>query len=234
MMAFRAAAQDRGVAGFQRKRTGVGRHVRAAFVNDADRAERHAHALEPETVGSRPLGEHGADGIGKFGDFFKPGRYTGDALLVEQQPVDEGGRAAGGFRSLDVFGVGGKNFRRRRAQRFRRRDERCILLDPPLQWRGDGWRPWPLPRCRASAWRYRRRCAPVCSSQFPRQRHVVPVNERRATFKTEDGGDLARTLAHDTPGVVRRIGNKAAAEFPSVRRPDDDGIAAVERALDRG
>ena len=58
----------------------------------------------------------------------RPGCNSGDALLVEQQPVDEGGRAAGGFRCLDVFGVGGKNLRRRRTQRICRRDKRCILF----------------------------------------------------------------------------------------------------------
>ena len=46
MMALGAAAQDRGVACFQAERAGVCRHVGAAFVNDADDAERHADALE--------------------------------------------------------------------------------------------------------------------------------------------------------------------------------------------
>ena len=45
LMALRAAAQDRGVAGLEAQRAGVGRHVGAAFVDDADDAERHAHAL---------------------------------------------------------------------------------------------------------------------------------------------------------------------------------------------
>ena len=46
MMALRAAAQDRGVAGLEAQRAGVGGHVGAALVDDADHAERHAHALE--------------------------------------------------------------------------------------------------------------------------------------------------------------------------------------------
>ena len=40
---FRAAAQDRRVAGLEAQPGGVGGHVRARFVNDADHAERHAH-----------------------------------------------------------------------------------------------------------------------------------------------------------------------------------------------
>ena len=45
VMALRAAAQDRRVAGLEAERAGVRRHVGAAFVDDADDADRHAHAL---------------------------------------------------------------------------------------------------------------------------------------------------------------------------------------------
>ena len=41
-----AAAQNGGVAGFQAERAGVGGHVGAALVNDADDAERHAYAFD--------------------------------------------------------------------------------------------------------------------------------------------------------------------------------------------
>ena len=41
---FGAAAQDRGIARHQRQRAGIGRHVGAAFVDDADDTQRHAHA----------------------------------------------------------------------------------------------------------------------------------------------------------------------------------------------
>ena len=54
VVAVRAAAQDRGVAGLEAQRAGVGRHVRPALVDDADDAERHAHALDVEAVGPRP------------------------------------------------------------------------------------------------------------------------------------------------------------------------------------
>ena len=37
-----AAAQDRGIAGFQAQRAGIGGHVRPALIDDADDAERHA------------------------------------------------------------------------------------------------------------------------------------------------------------------------------------------------
>ena len=46
VQALGAAAQDRGVAGLQAQRAGIGGHVRAALVDDADHPERHAHALD--------------------------------------------------------------------------------------------------------------------------------------------------------------------------------------------
>ena len=56
--ALRAAAQDRGVAGLQAQRAGIGGHVGPALVDDADHTERHTHALDVESVGPRPLAQH--------------------------------------------------------------------------------------------------------------------------------------------------------------------------------
>jgi hypothetical protein len=39
-----AAAQNRRIAGFETQTGGIGRHVRTRFIDDADHAERHAHA----------------------------------------------------------------------------------------------------------------------------------------------------------------------------------------------
>ena len=50
----RAAAQNSGIAGFQAERAGVGGHVGPAFVDDADDAKRHAHALDRQAVRPRP------------------------------------------------------------------------------------------------------------------------------------------------------------------------------------
>ena len=66
--ALRAAAQDRGVAGLEAERAGVGRHVRAALEDDADDAERRRDALDRQAVRPLQLGEHAADGIGQIGD----------------------------------------------------------------------------------------------------------------------------------------------------------------------
>ena len=59
-----AAAQDRRIGRPQAQRAGIGGHVRTALVNDADHTERHAHALDPQAVGPRPLGQHVPMGSG--------------------------------------------------------------------------------------------------------------------------------------------------------------------------
>ena len=61
---IRAAAQDHRIAGLEAERAGVGRHVRPALVDDADDAERRAHALDLQPVRPVPFGDHLADRIG--------------------------------------------------------------------------------------------------------------------------------------------------------------------------
>ena len=57
-----------GIAGLQAERAGIGRDVGAALEDDADDAERRAHALDVQAVGAVPFGDHFADRIGQFGD----------------------------------------------------------------------------------------------------------------------------------------------------------------------
>ena len=51
---------------------GVGGHVRAALVDDADDPERHADPRDLEAVGPRPFGQHAADRVGQVGDVLEP------------------------------------------------------------------------------------------------------------------------------------------------------------------
>ena len=102
MMAFRAAAKDRGVPGFEGERASIRRDVRAALINDADGAERYAHALELEAVRPAPFGEHGADRIAECGDVFKTLGDDVYPLGVEHEPIDERRGAINGFGCGDV------------------------------------------------------------------------------------------------------------------------------------
>ena len=51
---LRAAAQDRGIAGLQAQRAGIGGDIRPALIDDADDAERHPHALDAHAVRPPP------------------------------------------------------------------------------------------------------------------------------------------------------------------------------------
>ncbi len=84
-----AAAQNRGVAALQAQRARIGRHVRAALVDDADDAERHAHALDLETVRALPARDDLPDRIGERGDGLDGGRDALDALVVEGEPIEQ-------------------------------------------------------------------------------------------------------------------------------------------------
>ena len=89
MPAFRTAAQNDGIAGFQAEGARIGRHVGAALVDDADDAERHAHALDPEAVRPLPLRHRGADRIGEPDDVFDAQCHRLDALLIETQAIEQ-------------------------------------------------------------------------------------------------------------------------------------------------
>ena len=62
--ALGAAAQDRGVAGLQAERAGVGGDVRPALEDHADDAERRAHPADVQPRGPVPLGDHLPDRVG--------------------------------------------------------------------------------------------------------------------------------------------------------------------------
>ncbi len=112
-----AAAQDRGIARLEAERAGVGGDVRPALEDDADDAERRAHALDVEAVGTIPFGDDGVDRVGQGGDLPEPFRHRRDALVGERQPVDEGGVAALLLHVGDVVRVLGEDRRGVCAQR---------------------------------------------------------------------------------------------------------------------
>ena len=115
-----AAAQDDGIAGLEAEPAGIGGHVGAALEDDADDAERRAHALNMETVRPVPFGDDRADRVGKRGDRLKRLRHALQPRGIERGAVDqrlgEAARPHGG----DVLRVGGEDLRLAPARSRRR------------------------------------------------------------------------------------------------------------------
>ena len=124
---FRAAAQDAGVAGFEAQPGGVGGHVRARLVDDADHAERHAHAADLDAARAAPtLGDH-ADRIGQLGDLLEPSGHLLDRLFAQCEPIDERRVAALRPGVLDVGAVRFAQLRDVHADLGRHRTQRLVL-----------------------------------------------------------------------------------------------------------
>ena len=105
----RAAAQDRGIAGFQAERAGIGGHIGPALVDDADDAERHPDALDGHAVRPRPGFGDGADRVLEGAHRVDAGGHGLDAAGVERQAVEKSAGHAGGARFGDVLGIGGQD-----------------------------------------------------------------------------------------------------------------------------
>ena len=127
-VAVRAAAQDHGVAGLQRQRAGVGGDVRPAFVDDADDAERHAHALDGHAVRPRPGFGDLADRIGQLADDVEALGHRLDALVVQRQPVEERGGQPAALPSAMSSALAARIFGLAGADRRGHRRERAVLL----------------------------------------------------------------------------------------------------------
>ena len=117
MKALRAATQDHRIARFERDAAGIGGDVRAALIDDADDAERHADPGDPQPVGPGPFGEGAADRVGQRGDVLEAAGDRFEPLRVERQPVEQGRADAGLFRLGKILGIGGEDLIRASADR---------------------------------------------------------------------------------------------------------------------
>ncbi|MNL07213.1 hypothetical protein D3C87_1278830 [compost metagenome] len=123
-----AAAQDDGIARFDAERAGIGRHIGPAFEDDADDAQRRAHALDMEPIGPVPFGNHRADGIGQLGNGLHRFDNAVDARIGQQQAIEKGLGNALLFGCLHVERIGGEDLFPMRIDGAGRRQQRGALL----------------------------------------------------------------------------------------------------------
>ena len=106
-MRIRTATQDRSIAGLQAQRAGIGGDIGATFIDDADNADRRAHALDRHTIRALPFRQHFADGILELGDDFEALGHGLDARLIQDQTVEERAGDTGRLGVGDISFIGG-------------------------------------------------------------------------------------------------------------------------------
>ena len=230
MHALRAAAQDGRVAGLQAQRARIAGHVGTALVNDADDAERHAHARDVEAVGPRPARDLGADRIWQRGDFFDALRHGLDAFLIEREPVEHRARQIPWRAPPPGRGHSRRESRRARAQR--RGDVReCEILvavlasastpaaaaasRPSRSMTGfGGFRRW---RLMTGSGVHGSEVSGRVASSATHQHEIVAVDHLGATAKTDQRLDVGAAFADDARRILVVVGDHAARDFHARR-----------------
>ncbi len=91
MKALRPSAQDSSVARLEAQPARIGRHVRAALVDDADHADWGSYPGNLEAVGALPFCNGLAHWVGQGGNIVEPLGHGFNPVRCQSEPVDEGG-----------------------------------------------------------------------------------------------------------------------------------------------
>ena len=126
---LRAATQDCRIAALDAQSGGVDRDVWAAFIDDADDADRHAHPADPDSgrLGTQLV--DCADRVRQLDHSFEPGRHLLHRGLGQRQAIDRRcveSRCWLRMRPLDVARVGRQQRARFAAQRGGNRGEGAV------------------------------------------------------------------------------------------------------------
>ncbi len=105
MMRFTAAAQDHRVAGLETESRRVSGDVGAGFVDDADDAQRYAHAPHLQAVGPAPHLDHLAHRIRQCRDSAQPLGHLLHPGRVEHDAVEHGARHTLRLGEFEIFMV---------------------------------------------------------------------------------------------------------------------------------
>ena len=124
------AAQNDGVARLQAERRRVRRHVGARLVDDADHAERHAHALDLQAVGTDKPAHHLPDRVLLRRHLAHSLRHPGNAGRGQRQPVQHAFAHPALPRRLQVLFVCGQDLRLVRFNGVRHLQKGRVLFGP--------------------------------------------------------------------------------------------------------
>ncbi len=127
METFRPAPQDHRIARLQAKRTSVGGHIGAAFIDHTDHAQRRAHAADMQAGGHVPCGNHLAYGVVLGRDIAQAFRHGADARFGQDQAVHHRGRQALFFAIDLIFGIGVEDVHDVVADRIGGADQRGVF-----------------------------------------------------------------------------------------------------------
>src|SRR5262245_263959 len=72
------------------------------------------------------------------------------------------------------------------------------------------------------------------TSPLPLQHHIVAMDQFGAAKIAENLLDFTALASDDGLGFLVVVGGEPAADFDALAVPDDDGVAALEAALDPG
>ena len=121
------APQHDRVAGLERQRGGVDRHVRPRLVDDGDDAQRHAHLAHVEPVRQPEAVEHLADRVLEGDDLAHARGHRRHATRVEREAIHQRARQPGLAPRLEVARVGLEDLGRARLERVGHRQQRGVL-----------------------------------------------------------------------------------------------------------
>ncbi len=239
--ALRAAAQDHGIAGLEAERAGVGGNGRAAFINDADHAERRRDPLDDEAIGALEPREYAPDGIGQGRDFLQALGRGFDLLGVEAKSVEESARVALGRCGRDVACIGREDGVLAFANRGRGRADGAVLGFG----RGERQRMRGFSRGAAEFGHdrgdivvaglhvfHRLPKRGLHDALIARHDHVVAMDDRGPAGRAEQNLYVLRIAPEDQDGLACVIGDEAAADLAALGVADHDAVAASEIALD--
>jgi hypothetical protein len=227
--ALRAAAQDHRIAGLQAQRARVGRHVRPALVDDADHAERHAHALDDEPVRPRPLGDHAADRIGQRGDLLEPARHGLEPCRVERSRSSIAARGPSRAAAMSSAFAARISSAARARPAAAARAPRCAAR--PRRARAGAAA---TPRGRGGPSPRRRPAGSCHLGLLARHHEIVAMDHLIAAAEAEDGLDLAllRPMDAGRVGISSRRRARGRARARGVEHAHR--VAALEAAAHRG